>query len=36
METKDSNGTILSDSNSVFIIKTFKVKGSSDNLDRGT
>lgn len=36
METKDSNGTILTDGDSVLIIKTLKVKGSSDNLDRGT
>ena len=35
METKDSNGTILTDGDSVLIIKTLKVKGSSDNLDRG-
>ena len=36
METKDSNGTILTDGDSVLIIKTLKVKGSSDNLDRCT
>lgn len=36
METKDSNGTILTDGDSVLIIKTLKVKGSSNNLDRGT
>jgi protein PhnA len=36
METKDSNGTILNDGDSVLIIKTLKVKGSSNALDRGT
>ena len=35
METKDSNGAILIDGDSVLIIKTLKVKGSSDSLDRG-
>jgi protein PhnA len=36
METKDSNGNILSDGDSVLVIKTLKVKGSSGSLDRGT
>lgn len=36
METKDSNGTILSEGDSVLVIKTLKVKGSSGSLDRGT
>jgi protein PhnA len=35
METKDSNGTILNDGDSVLLIKSLKVKGSSDSLDRG-
>jgi protein PhnA len=36
METKDSNGTILNNGDSVLVIKTLKVKGSSNDLDRGT
>ncbi len=36
METKDSNGTILTDGDSVLIIKSLKVKGSSNSLDRDT
>lgn len=34
--TKDSNGTILSDGDSVTIIKDLKVKGSSTVIKRGT
>jgi protein PhnA len=36
METKDSNGTLLNNGDSVLIIKTLKVKGTSGSLDRGT
>jgi protein PhnA len=36
MEVKDSNGNILSDGDSVTLIKDLKVKGSSVNLKRGT
>jgi protein PhnA len=36
METKDSNGNILNDGDSVHIIKDLKVKGSSTVLKRGT
>lgn len=36
METKDSNGNVLNDGDSVLIIKTLKVKGASKDLDRGT
>lgn len=36
MEVKDSNGTILSNGDSVTIIKDLKVKGSSSVLKRGT
>ncbi len=36
MEVKDSNGNILSDGDSVTVIKDLKVKGSSLNLKRGT
>lgn len=35
-ETKDSNGAILNDGDSVTVIKDLKVKGSSDVLKRGT
>lgn len=35
MEVKDSNGNILSDGDSVQVIKDLKVKGSSDVLKRG-
>ena len=35
METKDSNGTILSNGDSVTLIKDLKVKGSSIVLKRG-
>lgn len=36
METKDCNGNILNDGDSVHIIKDLKVKGSSSVLKRGT
>lgn len=36
MEVKDSNGNLLSDGDSVTLIKDLKVKGSSINLKRGT
>lgn len=36
MEVKDSNGTILSEGDSVTLIKDLKVKGSSSVLKRGT
>jgi protein PhnA len=36
METKDSNGNILSEGDSVTLIKDLKVKGSSVTLKRGT
>ncbi len=35
METKDSNGAILNDGDSVQLIKDLKVKGSSITLKRG-
>lgn len=35
MEVKDSNGTLLSEGDSVTVIKDLKVKGSSSNLKRG-
>ncbi len=35
MDVKDSNGTALSDGDSVQVIKDLKVKGSSSNLKRG-
>lgn len=35
METKDSNGNILSDGDTVTLIKDLKVKGSSMVLKRG-
>ena len=34
--TKDSNGSTLSDGDSVTLIKDLKVKGSSETLKRGT
>jgi protein PhnA len=34
--TKDSNGTILSEGDSVYVIKDLKVKGSSNVIKRGT
>ena len=36
METKDSNGTLLAEGDSVTLIKDLKVKGSSLTLKRGT
>ncbi len=36
LEIKDSNGAILSDEDSVTLIKDLKVKGSSMTLKRGT
>jgi len=33
---KDSNGNVLSDGDTVTVIKDLKVKGSSINLKRGT
>jgi len=36
MEVKDSNGTVLSEGDSVKIIKDLKVRGSSAVLKRGT
>ncbi len=36
MEAKDSNGALLSEGDSVKIIKDLKVKGSSTTLKRGT
>ena len=35
-ETRDSNGAILSDGDSVTLIKDLKVKGTSETLKRGT
>jgi protein PhnA len=35
METKDSNGNILNDGDSVHLVKDLKVKGSSSILKRG-
>ncbi len=35
-ETRDSNGTILNDGDSVTLIKDLKVKGTSETLKRGT
>ena len=35
MSAKDSNGNLLSDGDSVHVIKDLKVKGSSDVLKRG-
>lgn len=36
MEVKDSNGTLLTEGDSVHLIKDLKVKGSSQTLKRGT
>jgi protein PhnA len=36
METKDSNGTLLNDGDSVTLIKDLKLRGSSSILKRGT
>ncbi len=35
METKDSNGNVLSNGDSVHLVKDLKVKGSSNTLKRG-
>ncbi|MDA5193038.1 alkylphosphonate utilization protein [Govanella unica] len=35
-ETRDSNGNLLNDGDSVTLIKDLKVKGSSTTLKRGT
>ncbi|MDB5545982.1 MAG: PhnA protein [Hyphomicrobiales bacterium] len=35
-DTRDSNGTILNDGDSVTLIKDLKVKGTSVTLKRGT
>ncbi len=36
METRDSNGTILADGDTVSVIKSLKVRGSSDVVKQGT
>lgn len=36
METKDSSGSVLNDGDSVFIIKSLKLRGSSTTYKRGT
>ncbi|MFA6260249.1 MAG: zinc ribbon domain-containing protein YjdM [Bacteroidia bacterium] len=36
METKDSNGNLLNEGDSVVVIKDLKVKGSSGVIKRGT
>jgi protein PhnA len=36
MEVRDSNGTLLSEGDSVLVIKDLKVKGTSITLKRGT
>lgn len=36
METKDSNGNILSEGDSVTVIKSLKVKGMSTDIKQGT
>lgn len=36
METKDSNGNVLQDGDSVHVTKDLKVKGTSTVLKRGT
>jgi len=36
MDVKDSNGSLLSDGDSVTLIKDLKVRGSSSVLKRGT
>jgi len=36
METKDSNGNILNEGDSVTVIKTLKVKGMSADIKQGT
>ena len=36
METRDSNGTVLAEGDTVSVIKDLKVKGSSSVVKRGT
>lgn len=36
METKDAHGTVLSDGDTVQVIKDLKVKGASSKVKRGT
>ncbi len=36
LQVRDSNGTILSDGDSICVIKDLKVKGSNSGLKRGT
>lgn len=36
METKDSNGTLLTDGDTVTVIKSLKIKGSNLTLKQGT
>ena len=36
MDTRDSNGTILADGDTVSVIKSLKVRGSSDLIKQGT
>ena len=36
LKVKDSNGTLLSDGDSITVIKDLKVKGTSVTLKRGT
>lgn len=36
LEVKDSNGTLLSDGDSITIVKDLKVKGASSTLKQGT
>lgn len=36
IETRDSNGAVLKDGDSVTVIKDLKVKGTSSTLKRGT
>lgn len=35
MEVKDSNGTLLADGDTVVVVKTLKVKGSSMQVKKG-
>lgn len=35
-ETKDCNGNLLNEGDSVFVIKNLKVRGSTNELKRGT
>ena len=36
MESKDANGNLLSDGDTIFLIKDLKVKGTSITIKRGT